>query len=318
MNDCSGISRTGEGAKEYAYSFIPSEPSVLLFSPARKARHFCVTWHQSFSLLQNILNTALRAGLLTMAAVLLMATNSFSAPQAQTKLLSSASESRAQPQRDNDAPVPVAQEPHHHKVFENSYVRVFRVSIPADHETLLHEHDVPYVYVSLGPADIINAAVGKPEVHPKLADGQVGFSGPTVHVATALGMPFNNVTIELLHPQGQPENLCNQVVAAAPTAECTKFAVSGKTRSAVVEPQLRTPETEVQLVKFEGERCDMALEPQSLLIGLDDPGIQISRGDASAQTLRTGEVLWIGSGARAEVTNPKKTSGRYLQLIFKH
>ena len=49
--------------------------------------------------------------------------------------------------------VPLPKEPHHHLVLENDYVRVFRVSLPAHAATLLHQHDVPYVYVSLGPAE---------------------------------------------------------------------------------------------------------------------------------------------------------------------
>jgi len=59
--------------------------------------------------------------------------------------------------------VPIPKEPHHHLVLENSYVRVFRVSIPANDATLLHQHDVPYIYVALGPADVINAVAGQPE-----------------------------------------------------------------------------------------------------------------------------------------------------------
>src|SRR5712671_4219033 len=47
--------------------------------------------------------------------------------------------------------VPIPKEPHHHLVFENDYIRVFRVSVPAHDATLLHQHDVPYLYVALGP-----------------------------------------------------------------------------------------------------------------------------------------------------------------------
>src|SRR5712692_8332220 len=61
--------------------------------------------------------------------------------------------------------VPIPKEPHHHLVLANEYVRVFRVSVPAHDATLLHQHDVPYLYVSLGPADVVNAFQGKPEVH---------------------------------------------------------------------------------------------------------------------------------------------------------
>src|SRR5713226_1083618 len=72
--------------------------------------------------------------------------------------------------------VPIPKEPHHHLVLENSYVRVFRVSVPGHDATLLHQHDVPYLYVSLGPADVINAVQGKPEAHLTMADGQIGYS----------------------------------------------------------------------------------------------------------------------------------------------
>src|SRR2546429_8038244 len=53
--------------------------------------------------------------------------------------------------------VPIPKEPHHQLVFENSYVRVFRVNIPPHESTLLHQHDLPYIYVALGPTDVIHA-----------------------------------------------------------------------------------------------------------------------------------------------------------------
>src|SRR5438445_540682 len=98
--------------------------------------------------------------------------------------------------------VPIAREPHHHLVLENDYVRVFRVSVPAHDATLLHQHDVPYLYISLGPADVINAVQGKPEARIVMADGQLGYSlGHFAHIArNESDVPFNNVTIELLKP----------------------------------------------------------------------------------------------------------------------
>src|SRR6266481_9565847 len=118
--------------------------------------------------------------------------------------------------------VPIPKEPHHHLVLENDYVRVFRVSVPAHGATLLHQHDVPYLYVALGPADVINAVQGRSEVHLVMADGQLGYSrGGFAHVArTDSGLVFNNVTIELLHPQGEPKNLCDKVVDG-PVMDCS-------------------------------------------------------------------------------------------------
>src|SRR6266446_9356388 len=108
--------------------------------------------------------------------------------------------------------VPIPKEPHHHLVLENEYVRVFRVSVPAHEATLLHQHDVPYLYISLAPADVINAVQGRPEARIVMADGQLSYSpGHSAHIArTDSDIPFNNVTIELLRPQGEPRNICEK------------------------------------------------------------------------------------------------------------
>jgi quercetin dioxygenase-like cupin family protein len=57
--------------------------------------------------------------------------------------------------------VPVENEPHHHLVFENEYVRVFKVEVPPHQETLVHRHKRDYVVVTIGDAEVTNAIVGK-------------------------------------------------------------------------------------------------------------------------------------------------------------
>ena len=59
-------------------------------------------------------------------------------------------------------PVPISEEPHHRLVLQNDFTHVYNVMVPALDATLLHQHDLPYLYVTLGAADIINAIVGKP------------------------------------------------------------------------------------------------------------------------------------------------------------
>ena len=119
--------------------------------------------------------------------------------------------------------VPIRNEPNHHLVLDNAYVNVFRVSFPGHAASLIHQHDVPYLYVSLGPADIMNAIQGRPELHQVLADGQVGYSpGHFAHlVRTDAGIPFNNVTIELLKPQGEIRNRCDKITEG-PLHDCEK------------------------------------------------------------------------------------------------
>jgi hypothetical protein len=198
-------------------------------------------------------------------------------------------------------PVPVAQEPHHHKVFENSYVRVLRVSIPANESTLLHQHDLSYVYVSLGPADIINAVQGKPEVHPKLVDGQVGYAkGGFAHVATAVGIPFNNVTVELVGDQGEPRNLCERIVAGdAGNCDLSRDNAAAPIRT---RPIMETDRTLVESLRVRsGNNADSRHERPGLLIAVNGAPIKISgvsgASGATSQTLHVSEILWLPAGS---------------------
>jgi hypothetical protein len=120
------------------------------------------------------------------------------------------------------APVPqnmaITEEPHHKLVLENPYVRIFHASVPIHEATLLHRHDLPYVTVSLGNNDFMNAVVGKPETQVVQKNRQIGYSeGGFAHtIRPADGSSFNNITVELLRPQGTPKNRCEH---RSPVAE---------------------------------------------------------------------------------------------------
>jgi len=107
------------------------------------------------------------------------------------------------------AAVPISQEHHHHLILSNSYVQVYEVEVPPHESTLLHQHDYDYVYVVFGDADITNAVEGRPAVNSHLVDGTVNFvKGPLSHVARNNGdTPFRNITISLLHKQGDVETI---------------------------------------------------------------------------------------------------------------
>ena len=115
-------------------------------------------------------------------------------------------------------PVPISEEPHHRLVMQNDFVHVYNVMVPALDFTLLHQHDLPYLYVVFGPADIINAIVGKPELHQVMQDGETHYSpGHFAHIVrTDSGVQFHNITIELARPQGTAKNLCSAVLPGAP------------------------------------------------------------------------------------------------------
>jgi hypothetical protein len=215
--------------------------------------------------------------------------------------------------------VPIAKEPHHHLVLENEYVRVFRVSVPGHDATLLHQHDVPYVYVSLGPADVINAVQGKPEAHLVMADGQVGYSrGGFAHIARTDTVPFNNVTIELLKPQGDPHNRCMKVVASEPLRGCENPVITHLLPN-FSEPQFETEDMFVNLVHIGAESKQTTVSMQRggfMLVALNNSEIQVEVKGKPKTTLHGGEVLWTDGHSPALVSNPGKQSTVYLELMF--
>ena len=214
--------------------------------------------------------------------------------------------------------VPIPQEPHHHLVLENDYVRVFRVTVPPHEATLLHQHDVPYLYVALGPADVINAVQGKPEAHLVMADGQLGYSpGHFAHIArNDSDLPFNNVTIELLKPQGKPENVCAQVVPGF-VAPCDRsFTYKGKGYAVV--PQFKTANTELRAIRLDpnAEHVGMTVQTCSLLVALSESHARIETKGKPAIVLGEGEVSWIEADSVVTLSNPSNKDSNLLLILL--
>jgi len=212
--------------------------------------------------------------------------------------------------------VPAAKEPHHHLVLENSYVRVLRVSVPAHDATLLHKHDVPYIYVALGPGDVINAVAGKPEAHLVMTDGQVGYSrGGFAHIArTDAGFPFNNVTVELLRPQGEPKNRCDKVVPGEPGPCTHERRVNSYTNSASFE----TDEIDVYSVELQPKAGFQDIpETDMLLVALDQSELTVQRTGRTDVKLSGGNHLWLPRRSAHTIRNASEGPSRFLSIKFK-
>jgi hypothetical protein len=216
--------------------------------------------------------------------------------------------------------VPLATEPHHQLVLENSYVRVYRVSIPAHSATLLHQHDLPYVSVSLGPADFINAVPGRPEAHVVLADGQVGYSrGGFAHIArTDAGVVFNNVTIELLKPQGEPQNLCAKIVpgGALMSPSCPDVLTDQEKETSTV-PQFKTDEMTAQLDSH-GSNGGIVVGPVRATLYVIVSGSEIQRivNDKPEEMLSAGSVVWLPPASKTRFANRSGKPWTVLSLTF--
>jgi hypothetical protein len=150
--------------------------------------------------------------------------------------------------------VPITGEPHHHLVFSNDHIRVFRVEVPKGTSTLLHEHPVDYFWIGIGAAEFENDVPGKPEAKVVAADGGVHFTkGNFAHIARNDGpSAFRNVTLELPRAQTNPRNLCATVLASEPLscANATKRAAAEFSGAKAI-PEFETDQTRVTLLTIE-------------------------------------------------------------------
>jgi hypothetical protein len=225
-------------------------------------------------------------------------------------------------------PVPISEEPRHRLVLQNDFVRVYNVMVPGLDATLLHRHDLPYLYVTLGAADIINAIVDKPEVHLVLQDGETHYSpGHFAHIVrTDSGMPFQNVTIELERPQGTGKNLCKEVIPGQPT-ECPQqqsaTAATGKRAASHAAadpvPYFESEEVRVDLYKVASAKdyVDAAPKADALLVALTNANLDANLGGEHVSFLHGGDVLWMPAGQRRRIVDFLGTNSSFLLISFK-
>ena len=106
-------------------------------------------------------------------------------------------------------PVPVEQEPHHHVVFQNQYVRVLDVLFPPGDPSLFHTHSNDNVSVALsGDKTKAQPWGGEWSAPAEVVPGQVGFrkaaGQPYTHrVGSAGTQPFHVIDVEIFPEVGK-------------------------------------------------------------------------------------------------------------------
>jgi hypothetical protein len=222
--------------------------------------------------------------------------------------------------------VSIINEPHYRLLFENSYVRVFRGSLEGREATLPHQHERPYVYVTLAPADFVSAETGKPDLHVIMTAGQVGYSqGGFSHIIrTDEGLPLDDITIELLKPQSGPQNTCGKIVPGPPIYSCPKMSVNEKTNSSTLA-LFRTGETDVSLQSFGRNTSQGRMTYQqggityrlgTLIVILSGSRLQTAVKGSPDQPLSPGSVLWVLAEVPTFITNESGEPWSYLSLSF--
>ena len=233
-------------------------------------------------------------------------------------------------------PVAIKAEPHHHLTLENAYVRVYRVEIISPDATLLHLHDFPYAYMSIGHAEFTNAVEGKPEVRIQMDAGQLGYSkGGFSHlIRTIDDTPFYNITIELLQPQGNVINSCAKIMEG-PLQACPDVQIPVNDNASPVNPVPNAaaksgppaPPAITLVLETEGSTWKTAMFSAKASYPLDvpAPGIllviaplsqfNVEFADGSSKLLSGGDPLWLLPGSPVVITNISEQKPSALMLF---
>ncbi len=127
------------------------------------------------------------------------------------------------------SPVEISGEPRHQPKFENEFVRIWDVTVPAGDATLWHAHRNDNVVVTLGGASLRLETIGAAPTEVQWKFGDVRFGKATyIHRAMNVRMtPFHNLTIEILKSPPLSGTLANtkEEISRAPIIENERVRV---------------------------------------------------------------------------------------------
>jgi quercetin dioxygenase-like cupin family protein len=214
------------------------------------------------------------------------------------------------------APVEVTAEPNHHKVLDNTFVRVYAVEVAPGKSSLMHRHGHDYLSVSIGDAQISNTREGAQPVTVNFKDGDVRFTAaPLVHLVSNTGdKPFRNRTIEIMQPTTNQKACSESCAIPVPCDAADKAACPSVVRLFTADQWTVTLVTLPPGAKY----------PQHshlgnfLTVPLADADLTIKRQDQPETVVqyKTGELKWNNPLVHA-ATNNGKTASRAVVLEFK-
>ena len=200
------------------------------------------------------------------------------------------------------SPVEISGEAHHHPKFENEFVRVWDVTVPAGEATLWHVHRNDNVVVTLGDANLRLETVTGPPSEAQWKSGEVRFAKATyTHRAMNIGTtPFHNFTIELLKPTNfaaDPSALPDEEAGSKPILENDRVRVY----------RLSLAPREIQFLHTH--------PLPGLIVTLTAAEIEVlANGKAVTHPVKSNDISWQAGGATHSVTNVGGT--RFESLVI--
>ena len=198
-------------------------------------------------------------------------------------------------------PIPIEQEPHHHLIIANDFVRAFAVELAPHDRTLCHHHAHEYLTYVAGDAQIVSASPGEAPATYTYRDGHCELSPPgLVHVVEDLsGTNFTPLLVELLPGlAGVPCGLDPEAVSGE--AKITRHFAEAPAAVFVLEMESGSA------VEIHGP---------AVVASPYEHEVEVATPQAGAFTLEHyRDLFWLGPAASATLRNPADTTSRAVLI----
>lgn len=200
------------------------------------------------------------------------------------------------------AQVAVSEEPMHHKVFENEFVRVLDVHVLPGDTTQFHKHATPSVFIVLHPVKTGSEVIMEEKKATALAkDARISFEGfyttPRIHrVWNADTIEFHVMDVEILNKQ--------PLTLKKPSLEKAFELLYD-------EPPVRV----YHLTLEAGKEIKIKAPAPFLVVGLDEASslVQVNKKTFG----KKGDYLFIASNETLQFNNEGKQLYSFAVLEFK-
>jgi len=207
--------------------------------------------------------------------------------------------------------IEITAEPSHHLLFENPYVRTFKIDLAPHAAMLVHHHRHDYIFVVLGPSSIENDIVGQAPFLRKFREGETVFvPGPFAHQAKNLSdNPFQVIAVEIIKTDpAQRSHKWDE--------ERGLHILNGGTQDILfVEDGVRAADVQlnpggvVPKHHHNGPHLVVAITDLNLRSDIEGKG-------ATSVQLKAGEAAWARGNVSHTVTNVGSQNARLITLEF--
>src|SRR4051794_12376664 len=199
--------------------------------------------------------------------------------------------------------LPVKDEPRHHNVFENSFVRVLDVRIKPGDTSLFHKHATPSVFI------VLHAVKTGSEV--KIEEQK----------ATALSSPDPSITFEGFYKSPRIHRVWNEDTAQFHVMDIEILNKGGHSVSAPIQQdgfKLLFDEQQVRAYRLTlqgGSNTQVQRQNPLLIVGLTDAAQPLSVNDKSFN--KEGDFIFIPAGEAVRIANNNQQAYSFAVLEMK-